>query len=177
MWSTRGGRFGEANSFLGRYYISLHTCIISRKDYSGRIQHTNGGRTEILCGNSAHKGVLRLWALLSCPTQQREHTATAAACDSLLILQPSISFQTHCELRGSTARIRHNRKRTNVETLLHSSATDDASPGIRLDPDAIKLKNELIALAAATLRGVSIYLDRRVFLACRRVRLVISGRK
>ena len=74
----------------------------------------------------------------------------------LLILQPSISFQTHCELRGSTARIRHNRKRTHVETLLHSSATDDASPGIRLDPDAIKLKNELIALAAATLRGVSI---------------------
>lgn len=66
-----------------------------------------------------------------------------------LQLRPCSAFHTRHEI-GS--RIRTSTTRSSEATILCSSSVEDA---LQLDPEAVQLKDELIALASATRRGVS----------------------
>ncbi|KAL7523351.1 hypothetical protein ACHAXR_000717, partial [Thalassiosira sp. AJA248-18] len=68
-------------------------------------------------------------------------------------IQPCFSFQTHM-IASATCRRRFN---GSVSTFLSSSpSVSEESPAISLDPEAVRLKDDLVALAAATRRGLPI---------------------
>ena len=85
----------------------------------------------------------------------RRRRSTVSVGVLLLHLQQCLTFQTHHDI-GSRVRPRNG-----APTIIASSAvTDKVSPSpeeteLRLDPEAIQLKDDLIALASATRRGVS----------------------
>ena len=69
-----------------------------------------------------------------------------------LRLQPCFTFHMPTELRSGSFRSRSSRVGATIQS---SSATEQCPPEIRLNAEAIRFKDDLIALAERTRRGVS----------------------
>jgi hypothetical protein len=69
-----------------------------------------------------------------------------------LRLQPCFAFHVTKEVGGGSHRSRSSSAGTTVKS---SSVAEESPPEMRLNADAIRLKNDIIELAEKTRRGVS----------------------